>query len=139
MLLTQTFLASAFLTLAKIPIAHSVALLADAIASDWTIGQVVHTTSGYMKGHAASLSPTVSEYLGIRYAQPATRQLRFAAPVAYRSSGNIPSDVYVRNMDPMDYGRVIMNADAFDNSQRMSFCYFLAYEILEESICIGGG
>jgi hypothetical protein len=40
-----------------------------------------------MKGHAASISPTVSEYLGIRFAQLSTGDLRFAAPVAYRQCG----------------------------------------------------
>ncbi|KAL2845067.1 Alpha/Beta hydrolase protein [Aspergillus pseudoustus] len=46
-----------------------------------SVGGLVNTTSGLVQGHASSLRPEVSEYLGIRYAKPAKGDLRFAAPV----------------------------------------------------------
>jgi cholinesterase len=60
-------------------------LLVDA-AANWTVGQVVSTTSGAVSGHAASNATGVSEYLGIPFAQPPVGALRFAAPVAYNGS-----------------------------------------------------
>jgi carboxylesterase type B len=63
-----------------------------------------------VKGHAASISPTVSEYLGIRYGQPARGELRLAAPVAYKSSASFSANAYVRNLD---FERVMIDADLF--------------------------
>ena len=97
MLLSQTFLIFVYFTFMGISVASSVSCVKGK-PNHWTIGQVVHTTSGSVKGHGAPLSPSVSEYLGIRYAQPATGKLRFAAPAAYKSSGKIPGDKYVRYM-----------------------------------------
>lgn len=53
----------------------------------WEVGQVVQTTSGKFRGHAATWAGNeeVSEYLGIPYATPPLDQLRFAPPEAYRS------------------------------------------------------
>lgn len=50
------------------------------------IGRAVNTTSGLISGHAAPNRTEVSEYLGIRFAQPPLGHLRFAAPEAFRSS-----------------------------------------------------
>jgi cholinesterase len=52
----------------------------------WTVGQAVNTTSGTIIGHAATNTTQVSEYLGIRYAEPPVGDLRFAAPKAYKSN-----------------------------------------------------
>lgn len=52
----------------------------------WTVGQAVNTTSGTIVGHAATNTTQVSEYLGIRYAEPPVGDLRFAAPKAYKSN-----------------------------------------------------
>lgn len=54
---------------------------------EWTVGQTVSTSSGDIEGHASSLIPTVSEYLGIPYAKAPTGKLRFAAPEAYDGKG----------------------------------------------------
>jgi hypothetical protein len=107
MLSSQMLFLSVLFTFTGASIAQGVSCLSG-ISSDWNVGQVVKTTSGYVKGHAASISPTVSEYLGIRYGQPATGQLRFAAPVAYRSSANFAADAYVRNLD---FEREMIDAD----------------------------
>jgi hypothetical protein len=64
-----------------------------------------------VKGHAASISPTVSEYLGIRYGQPATGQLRFAAP-------SFSANEYVRNLD---FEREMMDADLCSLYHRRRF------------------
>lgn len=57
----------------------------------------VKTTSGPIVGHAAQRNPAVSEYLGIPYAAAPVGNLRFAAPVAYKSNGSaIQADAYVR-------------------------------------------
>lgn len=47
--------------------------------------EAVKTTSGKYIGHNALQANNVTEYLGIRYAQPATGNFRFAAPVSYES------------------------------------------------------
>ena len=48
-------------------------------ASGWQVGQEVSTTSGRVKGHAATWAGNeeVSEYLGIPYATPPLGALRF--------------------------------------------------------------
>lgn len=56
-----------------------------------TVGQTVQTSSGPVRGHAASPLANVSEYLGIPYAQPPLGALRFVPPVSI-TSGNKPID-----------------------------------------------
>lgn len=56
-----------------------------------TMGQTVQTSSGPVRGHAASSFANVSEYLGIPYAQPPLGALRFAPPVSI-IPGNKPID-----------------------------------------------
>lgn len=63
--------------------------------SNWTVGQVVLTSSGAVSGHAASDATGVSEYLGIPFAQPPVGELRFAPPVAYNGSGAINGSSFV--------------------------------------------
>lgn len=57
-----------------------------AYCQQWSIGQLVKTTSGEIKGHPSSWKPTVSEYLGIPYAQPPVGNLRWAAPKPFSSN-----------------------------------------------------
>ncbi|RAL67691.1 hypothetical protein DID88_008432 [Monilinia fructigena] len=57
--------------------------------SNWAVGQTVQTTSGPVNGHAALNESQVSEYLGIPFAKPPIGDLRFAAPVAYRSNATL--------------------------------------------------
>jgi cholinesterase len=65
-------------------------LLASAVAAQaWTVGQVVDTVSGKVKGQASSWKPQVSEYLGIPFAQPPVGPLRFAAPKLFTSSAAV--------------------------------------------------
>jgi hypothetical protein len=68
--------------------------------SGWEIGQEVITTSGYVKGHASTWQPAVSEYLGIPFAQPPVGPLRFAAPQRYLGHGKIAADQYVSKLLP---------------------------------------
>jgi cholinesterase len=58
-------------------------------AQTWSIGQVVKTSSGSVKGHASSWKPDVSEYLGVPFAQPPVGSLRFVAPKPYKSDKSI--------------------------------------------------
>ncbi|KAH7346229.1 Alpha/Beta hydrolase protein [Rhexocercosporidium sp. MPI-PUGE-AT-0058] len=58
-------------------------------AGNWTVGQVVDTSSGSVTGHAASINTEVSEYLGIPFAQPPVGDLRWTAPQAYNSTNAI--------------------------------------------------
>jgi cholinesterase len=51
-------------------------------AVTWQVGQEVDTASGLVKGHAARLDASVSEYLGIPWASPPVDELRFMPPVA---------------------------------------------------------
>ncbi|ETS75635.1 hypothetical protein PFICI_12579 [Pestalotiopsis fici W106-1] len=58
-------------------------------AGNWTVGQVVDTTSGPVTGHAASNNTQVSEYLGIPYAKPPVDDLRWQPPVEYTGTAPI--------------------------------------------------
>jgi cholinesterase len=73
------------------------AIVARQTASNWTIGQTVQTSSGPVSGHAArnATAATVSEYLGIPFAQAPTGNLRFAAPVAFEGTAAINASIYV--------------------------------------------
>jgi hypothetical protein len=62
---------------------------------NFTVGQIVETSSGSVAGHAAALYPEVSEYLGIPYAQAPVGDLRFAAPVKYTGSSILNGSAYV--------------------------------------------
>jgi hypothetical protein len=66
-----------------------------AAGANWTVGQVVETSSGAVSGHAASNATGVSEYLGIPFAQPPVGDLRFAAPVTYNGSEAINGSSFV--------------------------------------------
>jgi hypothetical protein len=72
--------------------------LAIPLVTGWEIGQEVRTSSGWIKGHASSWQPAVSEYLGIPFAQPPVGSLRFTAPQAYRGGGKINADHFVSTM-----------------------------------------
>jgi hypothetical protein len=61
-----------------------------AYSQQWSVGQLVKTTSGEIKGHSSSWKPAVSEYLGVPYAQPPVGHLRWAAPKPL--SSNKPLD-----------------------------------------------
>jgi hypothetical protein len=63
--------------------------------TDCTVGQTVNTTSGPVIGHAATIFPYVSEYLGIPFAQPPIGDLRFAGPLAYTGSSVLNGSTYV--------------------------------------------
>ena len=62
---------------------------------NWAIGQIVHTSSGPVIGHAAPNATEVSEYLGIRYAQPPLGSLRYAAPLPYTGNAAINASAFV--------------------------------------------
>lgn len=63
--------------------------------TNFTVGQIVETSSGPVVGHAATAHSEVSEYLGIPYAQPPVGHLRFAAPVRYAGSSMVNGSVFV--------------------------------------------
>ncbi|AEO64661.1 uncharacterized protein THITE_2037188 [Thermothielavioides terrestris NRRL 8126] len=75
--------------LAILAAALAAATTAAAGCTRWKVGQTVKTTSGPVGGHAASLAPGVSEYLGIPYAEPPVGSLRFQPPVRYNGSKKI--------------------------------------------------
>lgn len=76
-----------------IPIAT---LAAPAAAADknWRVGQIVQTSSGPVKGHAAKDADQVSEYLGIPYAQPPIDDLRFQPSVRYNGTDIITASAF---------------------------------------------
>ncbi|KAH8599490.1 carboxylesterase [Bisporella sp. PMI_857] len=53
---------------------------------NWTVGQVVQTSSGPVTGHGAKNHSDVSEYLGIPFGQAPIGDLRFAAPVRFNGT-----------------------------------------------------
>ncbi|KAK1149584.1 hypothetical protein N8T08_005133 [Aspergillus melleus] len=79
----------------------SVSLLATGLptwvqgAAVQSVGARVSTSSGLIEGHAAPGEPSVSEYLGIPYAQAPTNDLRFAPPVAYESDTSLQAKAYL--------------------------------------------
>ena len=62
---------------------------------NWTTGQIVQTSSGPVIGHAAPNASEVSEYLGIRYAQPPLGNLRYAAPLPYNGTAATNASAFV--------------------------------------------
>ncbi|KAI1005840.1 hypothetical protein K3495_g2380 [Podosphaera aphanis] len=56
--------------------------------TSWTIGQTVQTSSGPVTGQDGGSESSVSEYLGIPFAEPPVGDLRFAAPKKF--SGTAP-------------------------------------------------
>jgi cholinesterase len=52
-------------------------------SGQWTVGQVVDTTSGRYVGHPAAHDSAVSAYLGIQYAENPIGALRFMPPKRY--------------------------------------------------------
>jgi hypothetical protein len=71
-------------------------LILSVFAADtvWRIGDVVQTSSGPVKGHASKDVPSVSEYLGINYAQPPVGNLRWALPIPFEGSRMIDADKF---------------------------------------------
>jgi len=63
--------------------------IAERQSTNWTVGQVVQTSSGPVHGHAATNDSQVSEYLGIPYAQAPIGDLRFAAPVKFTGNSSL--------------------------------------------------
>lgn len=63
--------------------------------ANFTVGQIVETSSGPVVGHAAPTAPEVSEYLGIPYAQAPMGDLRFAAPVKFTGSSLLNGSNFV--------------------------------------------
>jgi hypothetical protein len=62
---------------------------------DFQPGKSVRTDSGAVKGHAAAVATSVSEYLGIPYAKPPVGELRFARPQRYSGKGTINGTAFV--------------------------------------------
>lgn len=63
--------------------------------AQWTIGQTVQTSSGPVRGHAASHARNVSEYLGVPYALPPVGSLRFQPPLRYRGNTTVSGETFV--------------------------------------------
>jgi hypothetical protein len=64
-------------------------------AANWTVGQVVQTSSGPVSGHPASVNNDVSEYLGIPYAVPPVGDLRWTAPQPFNGTAPINGTSFV--------------------------------------------
>ncbi|KAH8654949.1 Alpha/Beta hydrolase protein [Tricladium varicosporioides] len=69
--------------------AYLAALLGASTGYGHSIGQTVQTSSGQVKGHAASVKSSVSTYLGIPYAEPPVGSLRFMPPKKYNGKSTI--------------------------------------------------
>ncbi|KAH8702209.1 Alpha/Beta hydrolase protein [Talaromyces proteolyticus] len=81
----------------SLSLALCVASLVDAVnfePGNWTIGQVVQTSSGSVFGHPASVYQEVSEYLGIPYAVPPVGNLRWTTPQMFSGTDPINGTDY---------------------------------------------
>jgi carboxylesterase type B len=73
----------------------------------------VQTTIGDVKGHIAEwpASSGVSEYLGIPYAEPPVKSLRFAAPKPYKGNRTVGGEYFgpgcIQGLDPTQVGNDI--------------------------------
>jgi hypothetical protein len=63
--------------------------------SNWTVGQIVQTSSGPVSGHPATNNSQVSEYLEIPYRQAPISDLRFAAPVKFIGNASLNGTSFV--------------------------------------------
>jgi hypothetical protein len=63
--------------------------------ANWTVGQVVQTSSGPVTGHPASNNTDVSEYLGIPFAVPPVGDLRWTAPQRFNGTDPINGTSFV--------------------------------------------
>jgi hypothetical protein len=101
------------------PAMHSILALTvfAGIAScqNWKIGQQVKTTSGTVIGHAADWKPEVSEYLGIRFAEPPVGKLRFAAPVSYKGNETITATKFGLGCPENVGGKAVTMTDVGDD------------------------
>ena len=79
-------LRTAFISLFLVSLINGAAISQRDSTSNISGCEPVNTTSGRFIGHPVSARPAVTEFLGLRYAQPPVGTLRFAAPVAYNSS-----------------------------------------------------
>ena len=61
----------------------------------FSVGQSVKTSSGMILGQPAFSRPEVSEYLGIPFAKPPVKDLRFAPPQAFTGTANINATAFV--------------------------------------------
>lgn len=80
--------------------------------TNWTIGQTVQTTSGPVQGQAAKNATSVSEYLGIPYAQPPVGRLRFQPPLRFSGSTTINGS---------NFGNVCHQPDFFSGLARRDY------------------
>lgn len=83
------------LLLVSIAVSGAAALLSYRRDSNWTIGQIVKTTSGPVQGHAAINKTEVSVYLGIPYALPPVGDLRWAPPEKFLGSAQLNGSSFV--------------------------------------------
>src|ERR1700742_4833029 len=83
-------------------------------AQTWSTGQVVKTSSGSIKGHASAWKSSVSEYLGVPFAEPPVGSLRFMAPKPYKSekvvnaadfSASCPANIDSKPNATISYGQ----------------------------------
>lgn len=65
------------------------------------VGQIVLTSSGPVRGHAATVKKNVLTYLGIPYAKPPVGNLRFMPPIPYVGNKIIDGDSIVSSLSPI--------------------------------------
>jgi hypothetical protein len=98
------------------------------IRATWTVGQAVNTSSGTIIGHPATNRTSVSEYLGIPFAQPPVGDLRFAAPVPFQGNDNsIIAATYVSSQDNLSGVILTRHNSHRKQNQRLILIIFASF------------
>jgi len=73
----------------KMKASYTMCLLGASTSYGLNVGQTIQTSSGPVRGHAATVNNNVSTYLGIPYAVPPLGNLRFMPPINYNGNTTI--------------------------------------------------
>lgn len=91
--------------------AYIVSVLGASTGYGLNVGQTIQTSSGPVRGHAATVNNNVSTYLGIPYAVPPVGNLRFIPPIKYNGNTTINGSSIVSLLSYFDiHGSILRSS-----------------------------